>query len=417
MRNNKVDWLTKLYAFVVTLYMFRVYEVIWLYSISASLLALVTISVILARIFLLANKGRVRFWVGSLVPIMLLMLYCYYSMVVTHSHDKFSFVTYSTLFLSMASVIMLSLEEKKYLLKVITLFFVVVLVVSIPYWLLFLSGANLPHSAPIEHSNGYHIYYNYYLFRVSAYAFTFPRFSSVFLEPGQLATPCVFLFFLNAMENKVFSFKNIVLLIAILFSLSLIGYGLLLVSLVFIAWSRGSNYRYVFTVFALLVIGGFYRIFSSNEDSSVNTLILDRLEYDEEKGIAGNNRTARIFDLNYQSFLQSDERYFGIHHRLKTGNDWSNNSSGYKKFIVHHGLVGFAIFLLYILSLYWFNRNERSFVFLIMLLTAFFIRNLLQNPMWMSIAIIGLYTLKNNRRLESETNNKVFNSSQVTSQI
>ena len=138
-----------------------------------------------------------------------------------------------------------------------------------------------------------------------------------------------------------------------------------------------------------------YRYFSSNEDNAVNALILSRLEYDEEDVIVGNNRTARVFDRHFQSLIQSNDKYFGVHHQLKTGYDWTNNSSGYKKFIVHHGLVGFAIFILYILALYLSNRNMKSFVFLLMLLTAFFMRDLLQNPMWMSMAIIGFYLLSN----------------------
>ena len=178
-------------------------------------------------------------------------------------------------------------------------------------------------------------------------------------------------------------------------SFSLIGFGLLLLSFVAIAWFRGSRYRFALTVVVLLVMGGFYTFFSSNDDNAVNALILSRLEYDENDIIVGNNRTSRLFDSNYQSLMQSNDRYLGVHHQIRSDYDWTHNSSGYKKFIVHHGLVGFTIFILYIVSLFWFNRNGKAFVFLIMLITAFFMRDLLQSPMWMSMAIAGLYLLNN----------------------
>lgn len=402
-----VSWITRLYVFVITLYIFRVYDVTWLYFISASLVGSIICFVVIIKFIL--TKNRLLYKSKDITSVFLLLLYCFYSITITHLHDGFIVITFTAIFLSMTSVILLSREEKQYLLKVITNCFVIVLLVSLPFWILFLLGVNLPHSAPIQHPNGFHVYYDYYFFRISVRTVDalFPRFSSVFLEPGQLATPCVFLFFLNSLENKILSFKNIILLIAIIMSFSLIGFGLLLVSLVSIAWFRGSRFRYILTVFVLLVIGGFYNYFSSFEDNAVSALILSRIEYDKDEMIVGNNRTSYIFDMNYRSFLQSNDKYFGVHDQLKGNSNWASNSSGYKKFIVHHGIVGLTIFLLFIISLYWFNRNTKTTVFLLLLLTAFFVRDLLQNPMWMSMAIIG-FSLLNPRN-----NTDVYGNSEV----
>jgi hypothetical protein len=364
-----------------------------------------------AVIFLSVLKiGFIKSVKSKDLSIFILILIFYLHYTILSNSSVFEVFRYVALVFSMISIVLLPVYEKKYLLKIITLFFVVILVISIPFWLLFLLGVNLPHSALIQHPNGFHVYYNYYFFRISVQNLDaiFPRFGSVFLEPGQLATPCVFLFFLNAMENeKVFSFKNSVLLIAILLSLSLIGYGILLVSLVAIAWFRGSRHRYIWITFVLMAVGGFYIYFSTQEDSAVNYSILSRLEYDEDKIISGNNRTAKVFDKNYESFIQSEDKYFGIHSQLNTpGHDWTNNSSGYQKFIVHYGIVGFSIFMLLILLLFWYNRSSRTFVFLIILVIAFLVRNLLQNPMWLSMAIIGMYTL--NSALISKHNRSLY---------
>ena len=397
-QKSNINGITKLYTFVVILYMFRAYDVTWLYPIPVLFVCVVTIFVIIIK-WVFTSNGLI---IGSksLISILLLLLYCLYSMIITNSKDHYVVVVFTTLFLSMTSVILLSKEEKQYLLKIITNCFVIVLTISLPFWILFLLGVDLPHSAPIEHPNGFHVYYDYYFFRISVRTVNalFPRFSSIFLEPGQMATPCVFLFFLNSLENKILSFKNIILLIAIIMSFSLIAFGLLLVSLISIAWFGGARYRYILTVFVLLVIGGLYKYFSSFENNAVSVLILSRLEYDENGIITGNNRTSRLFDSNYQSLMQSYDKYFGVHNQIKKGNDWTNNSSGYKKFIVHHGLVGFIIFLWYIFSLYWSNRNGKAFIFLIIVIAAFFTRDMLQNPMWMSMAIIGFYLMGNTNK-------------------
>lgn len=392
-QRSSINWLTKLYVYILTIYLFCSYDVTWFYSIP-------TMGIWTAVIFLSVLKiGFIKSVKSKDLSIIILILIFYLHFTILSNNSVFEVFRYGALSFSMISIVLLPVYEKEYLLKIITLFFEVILVISIPFWLLFLLGVNLPHSALIQHPNGFHVYYNYYFFRIGVQNLDaiFPRFSSVFLEPGQLATPCVFLFFLNAMENeKVFSFKNLVLLVAILLSLSLVGYGILLVSLVAIAWFKGSRYRYILTTFVLLAVGGFYIYFSTQEDSAVNNRILSRLEYDEDKIISGNNRTAKVFEKNYESFIQSRDKYFGIHGQLKTyGYDWTNNSSGYQKFIVHYGIVGFSIFMLLILLLFWHNRNSRTFVFLIILIIASLVRNLLQNPMWLSMAIIGMYTLNN----------------------
>ena len=41
-------------------------------------------------------------------------------------------------------------------------------------------------------------------------------------------------------------------------------------------------------------------------------LIISRLEYDEEKGIAGNNRTTMFFDNQYSKMFESGDQYLGI---------------------------------------------------------------------------------------------------------
>lgn len=387
--SGKIDFLTRFYAYSMLLYVLALADVTWLDSLSYNVgIRLYIIVVCIVKMaespFVIQSRWK--------APLCFLLLYCLYCMLITFG-EFYQTISYIALFLSMMSIITLKIGEKRFLLNVFTVGFVVILVISLIGWILFLLGVNLPHSGLINHRNGYHVYYDYYFFRISSGALysIFPRFSSVFLEPGQLATPCAFLFFLNAIENKIFGLRNVVLLVAIVLSFSLIAYGLLVFSLVMIAWFKGFKYRLPLAVSVVLVLAGLTTYFIYNQDSAVNELIISRLEYDEDDIIVGNNRTSQIFEANYQSFIKSGDRYLGIRKKLVTGYDWTINSSGYQKYIVHFGLFGLVFGGMLIFSIYWNNRNSKTLVFLIILVTAFIVRNLLFAPLWLSITILGFY--------------------------
>lgn len=391
-QEQKIALFTKFYALSLLFYVLAQYDVTWLDKAPVTPIRVFIILVCLLKMF---GTSSLKIQRSQVLPIMLLLLYCIYSIIITHSGDRFVFFRYLAIFIAMSSVFFLTHDEKQYVLQFFTKGFVVILFISIFGWILFLMGVKLPHSGLIFHSNGFHEYYDYYFFRISAIGAesTFPRFQSVFLEPGQLATPCVFLFFLNSFEKKVFGIQNLVLLAAIILSFSLVSYGLLLISFLAIAWNIGARLRVPLTIIVILLIGGGYYLASSSQNNAFNVLILSRLEYDEETIISGNNRTSAIFDVKYANFIKSKDKYFGIHNKLSFGYDWTNNSSGYKKFIVHDGIVGMVIFMSFIITMFLGNRNAKTLIFFIILVIAFLVRNLLQNPLWMSIAILGFYLL------------------------
>lgn len=397
-QEHNIASFTKFYALSMLVYVLAMYDVTWLNTIPVTLLRVFIILVCLLKMFGTSSLEIPR---NQLFPVILLLIYSVYSIVNTFSDDKFVTIRYLAFFLSMSSVFFLTYNEKQYVLRFFTSGFVVILLISLFGWVLFLLGVNLPHSGLILHPNGFHEYYDYYFFRASAYSVEsdFPRFQSIFLEPGQLATPCIFLFFLNSFENKVFGIKNLVLLVTIILSFSLISYGLLLISFVAIAWNKGARFRVPMTLLVVVIIGGGYYFASSSEDSAINVLILSRLEYDEEQIISGNNRTAAVFDANYADFIKSKDKYFGIHKELSSGYNWSNNSSGYKKFIVHEGIVGLVIIMTLITAMFLNKRNAKTLVFFIILVMAFLVRNLLQSPLWLSMAILGFCLLGDEDKL------------------
>ncbi len=387
----KPDLLTKLYVFSVCLLIYAVAEVSWLMSIPRQpLYVLVSVLALIKMV----QKGT-SFSKGRIGFILVWFIYCMMSIIV-NSGTFFQALYYILLFLTMSSVVILSVDEMKYLLKVITNCFVVILVISIFGWVLYLIGFPLSYTGPHYHQNGFHVYYDYFFFTVgSSSTVEYQRFSSVFLEPGQMATPCAFLFHLNTRNDRIFRFRNMIMLVAIIMSFSLVAYGLLLFSIVANLLTRSnSKYTFPIMVVTLSLFGGLYWYFSTNEDTAVYARIISRLEYDEESNtISGYNRTGENFEIHYANLMQSSDKYFGARDQLTEGNNWTVQASGYKKFIVYHGIVGFSLVLLLMLMLFWNNRSMASLVYVLIVVVAFLVRDLLTSPLWLTLAVIGTYII------------------------
>ena len=84
--------------------------------------------------------------------------------------------------------------------------------------------------------------------------------------------------------------------------------------------------------------------------------------------------------------------------------NWTTNASGYKKFIVHNGIVGLALVLILMVILWWDNSNFRALAFVTMAIVAFFVRDLLTSLLWLTITVIGMYILgKENEMTDVDT--------------
>ena len=398
----KRDLFLYIYTACICLYIYASADVLWLDRLPLSAIYLLTLIVSFVKIVQLKDSiTSQQFFLCSCF-----FLYSFLSFFFWSWGNKFFFLTVPASFLFTVSVILLPIDEKKLLLSAISKCMTLIIIISVPAWLLFLAGFDLPHSDVICHPNGFHEYYDYRFFRLDArndevIDLIIPRFQSMFLEPGQFATPCVFLFFLNGAR---FNLKNLPLIIGIILSFSLVGLVLFVGGIMARKIIIKEKHLYIKLLLIAVVLGGigFYFTQYVEQENSVNKYVFSRLEYDEDNGIAGNNRTTSYFEKKYQRFLQSSERYLGMGQELKEGSDWTYNCSGYKKYIVKHGLIGFGVFMLLIFLLFFFNRSKPSFFFLLIVVTAFFVRDLLPSPLWLSIAIVGFYIL--NRR----TNEAVF---------
>ena len=303
--------------------------------------------------------------------------------------------------LNIASIILLSAKDKCKLLDIITNFIIVILIISSIGWILYLCGYGIPVYEYVDMHNDQHYLNNHFVFYDNAERdiFSIPRFRSVFIEPGQLATPCVYLFFARGGQFK--DWKNIVLLISILLSFSLAGYVVLflgiILNLIFVR--RNVGIIKLLVLFSVMGTISFSIIKAANEDNPLYSLIFERLEYDEETGISGNDRSDTVFDVNFNKFVNSGDILFGIGDEMAEGEvNWANHASGIKKYLVNFGIVGVVTMILLTLLLLRMNYCRATLVFFIVIWTAYIVRDLLQSQFWLILAILGFFNLKNINR-------------------
>ena len=210
------------------------------------------------------------------------------------------------------------------------------------YWLTFfiplpsLGTFNFPPYEPFT---------NYLFFIKTTFDFgTLVRFNAFFPEPGHLAMVCVFLM----MANR-FDFKNNpwiwVLLVAVVFSFSLAGYILTLLGFMLLKINSIAKGITLSLLLVGIVIGA---LNFSGGNNAVNQLILERLKYDESKGIQGNNRFFNNTEFEYQKASKSGDYWVGV---SKKANMTLVSGAGFKIYVLWHGLIGVFLILAFYLSM------------------------------------------------------------------
>lgn len=261
-----------------------------------------------------------------------------------------------------------------------------ILTVSLLFWIGHLVGFDLP-SIDVTYGtketdtgvDAQYYFSNHFLYLVNqawminSYDFlpSNMRFSSVFLEPGYLSILMVFFLFINR-----FSFRekrNIVFLITIIASFSLAGF--LLALFAFMAHIIRDSKRRVPGIIAFVVVvnlGGLFFQNYNDGDNIINEGLIQRLKYDQSSGnLAGYNRTTVVFDDYYDAFIKSNNSLFGIGYKGLQREFGGASNVGYKVFIVKYGILGLALFLLFLLALARVGHNYQSFVLMLLYIIMF----------------------------------------------
>lgn len=200
------------------------------------------------------------------------------------------------------------------------------------------------------------------------------RFNGPFLEPGHLGMMAAFLLFCNRFD---FSKKyNIVNLIALFHTFSLAGYLLFLIGFLMIRYYEGKMKFYRMFIYLILFLSVIQLAYTYNSGNNyLKTLILDRLELDEERGFIGNNRTSTTI-IEYE-----EEMWEGDNTRLLmqgySEQEWNSildenrgfKGTGYIVSLVHYGMFGILAMLLFYFIYFIYSKNKKfaliSFVFLL----------------------------------------------------
>lgn len=286
---------------------------------------------------------------ANVYPIFFCVVMWAYLFVVHAEFPQDAITSILTRLLPLIAVILFSTAEKELFIRYTTNLFSIITLTSLVFFTVWFCGIALPHTTlEMQGNSWYGSFTNYYVFIIVADLGVFTRFQSVFTEPGHLGMIMSLLLYINRYNLR--KWQCWVMLIALLWSLSLAAYVLLFIGVSAYVLARS---RHVLITGLKLLVGILFSvvlgvgIYFTNEDSVLSTLILSRLQLDEERGIAGNNRHEESFKRYYEKFQEKSEYYTGLglsgYGRLFKD---SANSS-YKVFIIQYGLIGLLLLALF----------------------------------------------------------------------
>ncbi|MFF5381625.1 hypothetical protein [Pedobacter suwonensis] len=238
---------------------------------------------------------------------------------------------------------------------------------------------SLPNLGQIEHPSWDEYVYTNYIFFIKGQFYDI-RFNSIFLEPGHLGMVLAFLLFAVRFNFK--RWEVWVMILIEIFTLSLAGYILVAIGYFLnILVTSKSVYRFVFYViliFGSLYLGGKYY---NNGNNLLNTLIIARMEYDQEKGIAGNNRATTNADEYLDRIINNGDIWIGMPQNYVKD---ENLGAGWKIFLIRYGLFSLIVFALFyyqatLTNLY--DSRKYNLFFLMLIAIAFLQRSY---PWWES---------------------------------
>ena len=263
-----------------------------------------------------------------------------------------------TRFLPLFFITCMSDKEKILLKERAIVMFSILLTFSIIWYCLFLLSIPLPNT--ITEDPAYGAFRNYYLFVVNTNVehWSYFRFSSIFKEPGYVGMISALFLYIERYNYK--RWRAWVLTIALFLSLSLAAYVLFFLGWIINFIAERKSLKIIIAAFltAIVVFVVVDRAIEYDKGTGLLThVILERLAYDEEKGIAGNNRNNYEFDEWYDNYKTEATYLVGIslagYQKL-----FPIGNSSYKVFIAQYGIIGLLLLSILFLSYVFRNKNR-----------------------------------------------------------
>ena len=357
--------------FVALLFAVRAITFVWL-AFSAGgymplyevlILVIRYITILIGPIYLVYEKKNDRKRTNLLIP-----LFFYFLMLVFHTYGGYR-GSYIHELVSISVFILMSEEMK---MKIFTYFYKIIVYscfVGILLYPAFILGIPIGFETVPFINDGVEtsVYLKWFIWAIVGDGqWGLPRLCGIFNEPGGLGTICSLLYV--AAYNYSTIFEKVIMLLAILLSFSVAGF--LLVFLFYAITFVRKGWKY-YVPLGLLV--AFVLIAPTIDwgDEFVNNFVA-RFEITDE-GIAGDDRVKPEFEKLYNSFLHSNDVFFGG--GATYGGDMGTSS--YKNLLIQFGFVGFGIyFILWLMAMLSVAKKDRDCRILLLI----FIISLYQRP-------------------------------------
>lgn len=228
---------------------------------------------------------------------------------------------------------------------------------------------------------------------------TFIRFNAFFLEPGHQALFSSFILMANRFKFKENKWL-LVPLTGVIFSFSLAGYLLTATGFVLLYINTIGKALTAIALGALLVT---VALNFSGGDNALNELIVSRMEYDEEKGIKGNNRFTNDTDFVYKQAVRKGTAWYGVRDNTNMN---LIAGAGFKIYVINYGFIGVLLVLFFYLSVIPSHPAIKyTLSFLIVLSLCFIQRAYPAWYSWLFCYVTGIYIAKadkDNNEMEYE---------------
>lgn len=212
------------------------------------------------------------------------------------------------------------------------------------------------------------------------------RFNAWYLEPGHLAMIGSLLLFANKFNFKQNKYLWIILT-GIFLSFSLAGYIITIIG--FALLYVKSIPKLVIFIVALIGLNWFITDIWNGGDNPVNVLIFERLQFDRDKGISGNNRTTEMTDNFFEECVKDGTIILGV--RTMKADNLRIRGAGYKIFILRYGLIS----LMFVLIIYMLLQNPKAnkryaYSFFILIIVIFIQRAYPNWYSWLLPFVLGI---------------------------
>ncbi len=219
------------------------------------------------------------------------------------------------------------------------------------------------------------------------------RFCGPFVEPGHLGTLCALVLFADGFDFK--KKETIVLLVALLMTLSLSGYVLGFFAYVFTRLiDKKISAKTVLLVSLGLLLVIMVAKFFNGGDNVLNEKIISRLDMTDEDSLAA--ATHSTGDFNYYFALLFNNMNLLLFGYGEDMVEWiqqatHSSGSGFVFFVVKHGIVGFIMSILFYMVYAMRSRNKRlARIFFVFIMLAIYQRSYASSAAWIMCFVYGL---------------------------